>query len=616
MESRPMSNERITENIVRGLLREKGYYDSSNIVVEEQSSSNPRIDNLLKNASKSGGGKGYPEFIISFKDAPDNLIIIECKAGITRHESKNRKQYKDYAVDGALLYAAYLQKSFNVTAIAVSGENDRELKISSFLWLKDNFTYKDIEDKILLKPSEIKKVIIKESKPLDEQKLIEKAKSYNTFLHQHSIPEKERCTLISALLTALQDDAFLNSFQHHGTNKALIDAMLSACENVLIKSGLNNDKIEIIILEYSKPRNIGVFRKDTHVDKTTKTKVRNTILRDFIARIKEEILPYIKNSEFDVLGKFYTQFIRYAGSDKKTGLVLTPSHITDLFCEIAELNANDVVFDPCCGTAGFLVSAMNYMIKQVEHNSDKQKEIRSNQLLGIEERADMFAHACSNMMMRGDGKSHIIFGDCFEEDNKNTVKQEKATKGFLNPPYQDRNLVEQLEFIESTLECLVKDGICVAICQMSTVVSDKKSVVEVRERLLKKHTLEAVFSMPNDLFHPMGVVTCILVFKAHNPHLENKKTFFGYFKDDGLIKIKYKGRIDLNNQWQDIKQKWLLAYRNKEIIAGLSVMQEIKAKDEWCAEAYMETDYSTLTENDFIRTAKEYVAFQFLNGGE
>lgn len=63
-----MLNERVTENIVRNLLREKLYYSDDNIIVEEQNSQNPRINKLLKNASKAGNGVGRPEFIISFKN--------------------------------------------------------------------------------------------------------------------------------------------------------------------------------------------------------------------------------------------------------------------------------------------------------------------------------------------------------------------------------------------------------------------------------------------------------------------------------------------------------------------------------------------------------------------
>jgi type I restriction enzyme M protein len=636
-----MANEAKTENIVRNELKAKGYYDNPNIIIEEKISDIPKINKLLQSASKSnGGGVGRPEFIISFKNNPDDIIVVECKASTLYHESKKRDNYKNYAVDGVLLYADYLKKEFNVTAIAVSGETDREKKISTFLWLKQHYIYKDVQDKIFLKSHEIEKIIQQQAKPFQEEELIKKAVEYNSILHVYSIPEVERCTLISAVLIALQNDAFLKSFQYHDSNNDLIESMLTACKNVLNKNQLDYKKIDIVLSEYSKFKYYKHFNDDTYFDKKKKQQINNTILRDFIIQIKDDILPHIKSSEFDVLGKFYTQFIRYAGSDKKTGLVLTPTHITDLFCDIAELSVCDIVFDPCCGTAGFLVAAMNYMLKKAGHDSQKQLQIKSNQLIGIEQRPDMFAHACSNMMMRGDGKSQIIYGDCFEsidrpiKDNQGnvpcddegeqiyeTVKLIKdinekfhPTKAFLNPPYQDGNAHEQLEFIENSLECLVKDGICVAICQMSTAVSDKKEVIAVRKRLLENHTLEAVFSMPNDLFHPVGVVTCILVFKAHNPHSEDKKTFFGYFKDDGFIKTKNKGRIDAHNKWQSIKQKWLSLYKNKESVAGLSIMTQVNATNEWCAEAYMETDYSALTENDFIKTIKDYVIFQFLHG--
>jgi len=572
------------------------YYDNDKIVIEEQSSINPKIDKLLKLASKSGSGKGYPEFIISFKNKPNDIIVIECKASVIKHESKDRKQYKDYAVDGALLYASYLKDSYNVTAIAVSGENEREKKISSFIWLKENYTYKNIQDKILLTPDEISNIVIEQSKPITEDELIKKAIEYNSFLHKYSIPEVERCTLISAILIALQDKPFLNSYHEYTVNTDLIESLIEACKRVLKDNELDIKKTDVIIDEYSKFKNNVSFSSQTFYNKKAKQDEVNTILKDFIQLINENILPYINNSEFDVLGKFYTQFIRYAGSDKKTGLVLTPTHITDLFCELADLSVDDVVFDECCGTAGFLVSAMNYMIKKAGNDSEKIKQIKSNQLLGIESRSDMFSHACSNMMMRGDGKSNILYGDCFREENTNIIKSHNPTKAFLNPPYQDGNASEQLEFVENSLECLVKDGICIAICQMSTTVSNAKDVLEVRERLLANHTLVATLSMPVDLFHPVGVNTSILIFKAHRPHPMGKKTFFGYFKDDGFIKTKHQGRIDKHEDWDDIKKNWLSAYINKENITGLSVMQEVTKDDEWCAEAYVETNYSKLTD--------------------
>src|SRR3989344_2001656 len=114
-------NERKTEDIVRDHFKKY-----STIIIDEQSSNNPKIQKLLSSASKSGPGLGRPEFIIQFKNNPDLLIVIECKADITKHESKNRNQPKDYAIDGVLLYSSYLSREFDVLSIGVSGENERE----------------------------------------------------------------------------------------------------------------------------------------------------------------------------------------------------------------------------------------------------------------------------------------------------------------------------------------------------------------------------------------------------------------------------------------------------------------------------------------------------------
>src|SRR5690606_1696779 len=277
---------------VRTMLRDRGYIDDNNIVIEEQSSDNPKITKLLKSASKTGKGSGHPEFIISFKNDPDKIIIIECKANVSYHESQDRKNFKQYAVDGVLLYASYLKDEFNVTAIAISGENEREKKISSFLWLKGNYTYKNIQDKTLLTPSEISNIVIEQSKPITEDELIKKAIEYNSFLNKYSIPEVERCTLISAILIALQDKPFLSSYKIYESNKDLIDNLLKACERVLVVNELESNKTVVIIDEYSKFKNNATFNSDYLFNKKSKSDEVNKILRDFIISINENILPY------------------------------------------------------------------------------------------------------------------------------------------------------------------------------------------------------------------------------------------------------------------------------------------------------------------------------------
>jgi type I restriction enzyme M protein len=135
----------------------------------------------------------------------------------------------------------------------------------------------------------------------------------------------------------------------------------------------------------------------------------------------------------------------------------------------------------------------------------------------------------------------------------------------------------------------------------------------LRAEILKEHTLEAVMSMSDQLFYPVGTVTCIMVFTAHKSHIrENRKTWFGYWKADGFVKTKNKGRIDQNEMWSTIRDRWVEAYRNREVRPGESVLMKVTADDEWCAEAYMETDYSKITEDDFIRVARDYAIFHVL----
>ncbi len=347
--------------------------------------------------------------------------------------------------------------------------------------------------------------------------------------------------------------------------------------------------------------------------KITKDKIDNYVIRDVIDILEKNIYPLTQNGEkgYDVLGRFYTEFVRYTSSDKKNGIVLTPQHITELFCEIARLDINSIILDPCCGTGGFLVSAMKYMLNQTDDNEIKNK-IKEKQLIGIEKEEKMFCFACSNMIMSGDGKAHIYRGDCFSEKEQNIIKNLKPNIAFLNPPYKEGNSEKQLEFIENACDLLEKNGTCVAIVQFSCAISKQKNVMLVKERLLKKHKLKAVFSMPDELFAPVGVVTCIIVLQSHTPHDKNSKTFFGYFKDDGFVKTK-KGRIDKNNQWNEIKKHWLKLYKNNEEQDGLSVKKEVLFDDEWCAEAYMVTDYSKLAKEDFIKTVHNFATYKFLN---
>ena len=198
-----------------------------------------------------------------------------------------------------------------------------------------------------------------------------------------------------------------------------------------------------------------------------------------------------------------------------------------------------------------------------------------------------------------------------------TVKTRKPNVGLLNPPFKvdKRNDTEELEFILNNLNCLQQGGICVALAPMQAALATRGKVVALKERILKSHTLEAVLSLPDELFFnsKVGVVTCAMIFTAHRPHPSNKQSFLGYFKDDGFVKRKVDGRIDALNKWENIRGTWIETYINRVAKPGLSVNIQVGVKDEWAAENYMETDYSNVTSSNFVDTLHKYSTYLFAN---
>lgn len=602
-------NERKTENIVRNHFNKF----SDNCFIEEQSSSIPKIDKLLKNASKKGGEKGYPEFIISsITKAPDFIIVVECKANIAKHQSSTLDKYDEYAVDGALLYASFLSKEFDVLAIGVSGQNAKELKISHYLHLKEEKRAVPIFDNKLLDIESYSNGYLKSDVKFrqDLDALRKYSNELNENLEHNKILASDRSLLISSILIALDDKAFCKAYQAYEQPDELAKFLVDTVSNVLRKANLKSENLENLNIQF------GFIRTDTALS-TTALSTEKGVLRNLIDSIDKHINSFIETHEyFDVLGKLYIEFLRYANSDKGLGIVLTPYHITELFSDLAMVNKESIVYDNCAGTGGFLISALSKMIKDAKGDSEKEKQIKNKQLIGVEFQSKIFALACSNMYIHKDGKTNIIKGSCFENDVIEQVKKYKPNVGFLNPPYKadKKKDMEELEFVFNNLEVLERGGTCIAIVPMQSALAQKGKVFELKKRLLQKHTLEAVLSMPDQLFYDTdaGVVTCIMIFTAHKPHPANKETYFGYYKDDGFVKRKNKGRVDAFGKWEGIKKEWVESYINRKARAGFSVNKIVTAHDEWCAEAYMETDYSNLSKQDFIRTIKDYVFFNEL----
>ncbi|MBL7127861.1 MAG: N-6 DNA methylase [Ignavibacteria bacterium] len=610
-----MANERITENLVRDILRALKYYDSKDTQIEEQKSQIVEVKKLLKGASKTGkGGAGAPEFIVSTSATPDFIIIFECKAKTKYHESLKRNKPVVYAVDGALHYAKRLSKSYNVIAVAVSGQTKSGLKISNFLHPKGANQPKELTNKSgKLITSIISFEDYIEHGTFDPEvakkrhhDLMEFSRELHNFMRDHAkLTESEKPLLVSGTLIALKNKAFAKSYDAHKPED-LQKEWMRIIKEEFKKANIPHSK------EYSMTQPYSSIAVHPNLGKANK-RFPKGVLYELIRMLNEKVWPFISvYHDFDVVGQFYGEFLKYTGGDKKAlGIVLTPRHITELFALLANVKKDSKVLDICAGTGGFLISAMHQMFKQAV-TAKQKKKIKDKGLIGVENQPQMYTLAASNMILRGDGKANLHQGSCFDKAISKEIKKHKCNIGMLNPPYsQSDEDLHELVFVKHMLDCLVKNGTGIAIVPMSCAISPHP----MKEDLLKHHTLDAVMSMPTELFYPVGTVPCIMIFKAHVPHEQsNRKTWFGYWKDDGFIKTKHKGRIDQYDKWSLIRDRWVETYRNRDDIPGECVKQYVTHNDEWCAEAYMTTNYATITQDIFEETVKKYMIFKLNNG--
>lgn len=602
-------NEQITVNIVRKKLETVGITTENGFLVDEQVIQNSLIKKLLPSKTKTGSGKGRPEFLIQ-SQGTDFLIVIECKADVKSHESQKQDQYASFAVDGALLYASKLSQEFNVIAIAVSGQTKEELRVSTFLFPKSSGTYSILTD--------TKKVPIRDILPwddyirfatYDENLANARKKDLNRFsreLHNYlrdygKITVAQMPLLVSGVLIALMEKGFKVAYQQY-VGSELAQKTFQAIKDQIGRTtlGVNQDeKKRAIINAFS------FIEYHPELQKIDKKK-NESPLEHIVREIDSEMRPFTQDHvDFDIIGSFYGEFIRYTGGDSQgLGIVLTPKHITELFVDLAKLDKNDKVLDTCCGTGGFLIAAMKKMTEGA--SEPERKKILEKSLIGIEQEPSMFALAVSNMILWGDGKTNLYQGSCFDEEIFKQVSNQ-ASVGFINPPYSQKGEnLHEWDFVIQLLNALQKNATGIVIVPMSLAIAPHP----LRERLLKEHRLEAVMSMPNDLFYPVGVVACIMVFTAHVPHTSDPhhESWFGYWKDDGFRKDKVQGRIP-TERWPGIRNEWLDMFRRKEI-AGKSVWKKVGMNDEWCAEAYLETDYSDISEKNFENELKRYAYFK------
>lgn len=264
-----------------------------------------------------------------------------------------------------------------------------------------------------------------------------------------------------------------------------------------------------------------------------------SIIKHLYAQISRDVIPLLEsNLHLDFTGKILNSLSDWVSirNDQKNDVVLTPSYITHFMAHLARTNKDSFVWDLAMGSGSFLVSAMDIMIKDAqnsiqdsEEQAKKIKNIKENQLLGVEVLDNIYILAVLNMILMGDGSTHM-----YKADSHKVYKDFNfpATVFLLNPPYSaDGN---GFNFVEEALSRMTHGYAAILIKENA----GSGAGLPFTKNILKKNTLIASIHMPNDVFTgKASVQVAIYLFKVARPHEEDDLVTFVDMSEDGYTRL-------------------------------------------------------------------------------
>ena len=551
------------------------------------------------NSKSGGSGNNYPDIqlLLSNSTRRDIPVMIEAKGsknkleklakdgsivGITYYETDgkpnkegvpthrkgdaNYSAIKDYAVNGAIHYGnaildegtysevivvgingTTLDENGNVVdaeckAYYISTKNSRVPKLIEKIKADDWSLFKQenidklygILDKLNLTEKELEVLARKAETTLEE-----KIKSIHQSIYdgelKNSLTTNEKlylfCGLIMAGLstpgvkTLTPSDLVGNSSDRN--NDGIV--VLNNIESFLYAKNCPREKVELItgLLE-------GVFKKRQLWEPNNGISLIHTLF----TQIKTDIIPCLEgNLHLDFTGRILNSLNDWASidNDKANDVVLTPRFVTQLMAKMARTNKDSFVWDKAMGSGGFLVSAMDIMIKDAQESitdqaelESKIKHIKEQQLLGMEILGNIYILAVLNMILMGDGSSNILNCDSHSKTLPNNFP---ANVFLLNPPYSAKG--KGFDFVEEALSQMTSGYACILIQDSA----GNGQGLPYTKRILENNTLEASIKMPAGLFGSKASVSVyIFVFKVNRPHETDDLVTFIDFSEDGYTR--------------------------------------------------------------------------------
>lgn len=474
--------------------------------------------------------------------APENIIVIPWDGGLRYWvvEAKRTHRERAKALAEAQGYADRVNQrtpGYARFATGIAGTPESSFYVSTSYWDGGRWSEVAINnyEATGFLTLEQCRSILNQNNPrildyeVDLGLFLAKANDINKTLHGNAVAARDRARLVAGMLLALAEDGALRISR---SPRTLVGDVNSRIESLLAQHGKEDFLSEV---QLKLPANNENHRKYWSAIVETMQHLREMNIRSAI------------NSGTDALGQFYETFLKYANDASEMGIVLTPRHITKFAVDVLHIQHEHAIYDPTCGTAGFLVAALDSI--RASHygtHPDVYERFRNDFLHGVEQADDVFGLALVNMIFRGDGKSRIHNGNCFDNQfvrhdgrivrlRKDEPRPPGSLRPFarvlMNPPFAMPE--PEHEFVNHALEQTMAGGLLFAVLPNGPITGLNEGYPQWRGELVKRHTVRAVLKMPRSLFHPAAdKVTYVIVVEAWRPHRADDGVFFARLDDN------------------------------------------------------------------------------------
>lgn len=271
---------------------------------------------------------------------------------------------------------------------------------------------------------------------------------------------------------------------------------------------------------------------------------------DFLTRFLKEVDKGFDYSDSETLGDAYEYLLSDQDSQKTLGQFRTPRHIINFIVDIVKPQKNDIILDPACGTAGFLISAYNYILRT--NMKDKPGDLLNydeklqllNHLSGYDTEPKMVKIARMNMFLHGALNPDIYEYDTLVMESK---WDEKFNVILANPPFMTpkggikphskfrikANKTEIL-FLDYMLNHLRKEGRMGVVVPEGIISNTSAANIQLRKEMLE-NGLYAVVALHDQVFQPYTSVSTLLLF-FDKKYIGNKRIYIANANQDGFTK--------------------------------------------------------------------------------